>query len=137
MAELVRWSGAARAPRHSHRLLRADEVARLDRDSLLEVGAHTVSHPMLSRLGAARRHAEIAGSKRRLEELLGRPVASFAYPYGAGVGTARMVRRAGFESACTTAGRRVVPGSDRYRLPRVYVGDWDGDQLERRLAAVG
>ncbi|MGE0551875.1 MAG: polysaccharide deacetylase family protein [Gemmatimonadales bacterium] len=118
------------------RLLRGREVIDLDRSSAIEIGAHTESHPMLASLDPAGRAAEIGGSKRRLEALLGHPIASFAYPYGTGTRYAKTVREAGFRSACTTRARRLGRRTDPLRVPRVYVGDWDGDELARRLAAL-
>src|SRR5205823_4829977 len=47
-----------------------------------EVGAHTCSHPRLTRLGDAELHAQLEGSRRTCEAELGRPCASLAYPYG-------------------------------------------------------
>jgi peptidoglycan/xylan/chitin deacetylase (PgdA/CDA1 family) len=46
------------------------------------IGAHSVTHPRLSRLAPAAAAAEVGGSKAALEDLLGMPVETFAYPYG-------------------------------------------------------
>ena len=48
----------------------------------IEIGAHSVSHPRLSRLTAAQVEREIADSQARLEDAVGRPVRGFAYPFG-------------------------------------------------------
>ncbi len=48
-----------------------------------DVGAHTVTHPVLSRIQDPQElYYEIEHSKRRIEEELGRPVLHFCYPYG-------------------------------------------------------
>jgi peptidoglycan/xylan/chitin deacetylase (PgdA/CDA1 family) len=49
----------------------------------MEVGAHSVTHPVLSTLSAARQREEIAGSVRRMREELDCPVDLFSYPVGA------------------------------------------------------
>lgn len=101
-----------------------DQLAEMA-DAGMEIGSHTVSHPILTRLSAAGAAAELAGSRAVLEERLGRPVRHFAYPNGQPADLsgdlARMVREAGYRSACTTVAGRVTRGSDPYLLPRIGV----------------
>lgn len=52
------------------------------RRELIELGAHTVTHTALPALPEASQREEIRQCKPELEQLLGRPVTSFAYPYG-------------------------------------------------------
>lgn len=120
--------------------LSLDEVRRLVDDGLVEVGAHTVTHPVLADLPVERQQDEIAGSKRQLEDALGRPVRSFAYPYGAREDlndtTVSLVRAAGFDHACVNVPGRISRETDPFRLPRVLVRDWRGVELARRLLEV-
>ncbi|HKA00424.1 MAG TPA: polysaccharide deacetylase family protein, partial [Candidatus Solibacter sp.] len=58
-----------------------DEVREASRGGM-EFGAHTCTHPILSRVGEGELTSEIAGSKRRIEEELGRAVDHFCYPNG-------------------------------------------------------
>ncbi|MFO7694295.1 MAG: polysaccharide deacetylase family protein [Vicinamibacterales bacterium] len=51
-------------------------------DAGIEIGAHSVSHPRLSRTPAERVEREIADSQAHLEDAVGRPVRAFAYPFG-------------------------------------------------------
>lgn len=87
------------------------------------VGAHTVSHPILAKLGPTEATQEIAQSKHRLEHLLDEPVGLFAYPNGK-LGedyTAHhvdQVRRLGFEAAVSTQAGTSQMGSDVFQLPR-------------------
>ena len=134
LAELREWAGGATSERRSHRILTADELGALAAGGLVEVGAHTITHPPLSRLSADERRKEIAGSKAFLEEVLGRPVTSFAYPYGDVGGSRRQVSEAGFHSACTTRAGIATRYRDRLRLPRIYAGDWSGEEFERRIS---
>lgn len=91
----------------------------------MEVGAHTVSHPILSSLGSATAIAEeIGGSKRRIEEQLGRPAAHFCYPNGRmrDIGAAdAVVREAGFATAVTTERGVNRMGADPHLLRRIGV----------------
>ena len=69
-----------------------DELLSLARGPV-EIGGHTVSHPSLPALPEASRRVEIATGRKRLESLIGRPIATFAYPYGDyDVATVRLVR---------------------------------------------
>jgi peptidoglycan/xylan/chitin deacetylase (PgdA/CDA1 family) len=91
-------------------------------DAGMEVGAHTRSHPHLPRLSASEVEEEVAGSKADLEQLTGREVAHFCYPYGEfDERVLEVVRRAGFRSATTVRRARARAQDDPYRLPRVQV----------------
>lgn len=48
----------------------------------ISFGAHTVNHPVLSRVPLNIAEREIFESKRTIEEKIGRPVTTFAYPFG-------------------------------------------------------
>ncbi len=113
----------------------AEEVVRLADSGLVEIGSHTVSHPRLSDLPETEQREEITLSKGRLEDLLGWSVKSFCYPNGAfTTGTARLVREAGYDSACTILSGPVVQGADPYALPRVWAPDIGGEAFRRWLA---
>jgi peptidoglycan/xylan/chitin deacetylase (PgdA/CDA1 family) len=97
----------------------------------MEIGAHTETHPILSRIGDDEALAEIAGSKRTLERLTGAPVTLFAYPNGKpdqdyGPRHARMAARLGFEAAVTTSAGVAGRSSDRFQLPRYT--PWEPDR---------
>jgi peptidoglycan/xylan/chitin deacetylase (PgdA/CDA1 family) len=73
----------------------------------VEFGAHTVTHPVLSRIAdPAELSLEIAESKRRIEEEMGRPVLHFSYPNGNrrdfNGETIRVLDDCRFQSAVTT-----------------------------------
>jgi peptidoglycan/xylan/chitin deacetylase (PgdA/CDA1 family) len=132
--ELRTWAGIESALRSTHRPLTLAEVSALDQGELVEVGSHTVMHPFLSALPINLQRQEIQQGKARLEEILGRPVKSFAYPYGDfAPETVALVEEAGFERACSTVSAKVDVKCDRFRLPRVEVLDWDGDEFARKL----
>jgi hypothetical protein len=59
----------------------------------VEFGAHTRSHAILSRVGPGRAREEVRGSKERIQQELGRPVAAFAYPNGGRADITPAVRR--------------------------------------------
>ena len=81
----------------------SDEVLALVTDGLVSIGAHTVTHPVLSGFSAAACWRESIESKLACEALIGAPVTAFAYPYGAFDARAReVVKAAGFTFACST-----------------------------------
>jgi peptidoglycan/xylan/chitin deacetylase (PgdA/CDA1 family) len=108
----------------------------------MEIGAHTVSHPILSSLGSwAEMAEEIAGSKRRIESQLDRPAPHFCYPNGRmrdiGPATAA-VRDAGFATAVTTEPGVNRAGADPFLLLRIGVeSSYPPAYFEQRAAAVG
>ncbi|MFN0178289.1 MAG: polysaccharide deacetylase family protein [Gemmatimonadales bacterium] len=118
-------------------LMRSEEIVALGRDGLVEIGAHTVTHPSLAALPLAAQKSEIEGSRNTLAALLGRPVVSFAYPFGADTSysaeTVALVRELGFAVACTTSPTTVDLDSDPLRLPRHQAENWDGEDLAHRL----
>lgn len=138
IAELQQWSGTAgAAPRQTHRALSHTEIAQLADGGLVEVGAHTVTHPVLAAIPLDQQRREITQSKLELEEILGAPVESFAYPYGTKddytAETVKLVKKTPFVCACSNFKGVVQPGASLFELPRLVVRDWDGDEFERQL----
>jgi peptidoglycan/xylan/chitin deacetylase (PgdA/CDA1 family) len=87
-----------------------------------EVGGHTVTHPELDAIPAARARDEIARCKGMLEDALGVPVRSFAYPHGYCSPAVRaMLRSAGFDAACAVRNAFSAIADDRFALARLTV----------------
>jgi peptidoglycan/xylan/chitin deacetylase (PgdA/CDA1 family) len=128
------WAGVAPAARPDHRVMKADEVARLS-DGLITVGAHTVSHPSMPLLSAEAQRIEVAESRKACEALTGGPVEHFAYPFGDyNADSVAAARAAGFATACATIPGPVLRSSDPFRLPRINPGLADGEALIRALS---
>ena len=113
------------------------QVKEIADDGLVEIGAHTVDHTWLKGIAADTLSYEVRQSKKTLEDLIGKPVVSFAYPYGAfDVPAIRAVSSAGFTSAVST-----MPGTDqmqihRYFMNRLRPGGRTGDALLSWLDSV-
>lgn len=112
-------------------MLTRDMIRALARHDI-DIGAHTVSHPILTSLDDDHARTEIADGKRELEAILGQPVRYFAYPNGKegkdfDARHTAMAREAGFEAAFTTAIGASTASQDRYRLPRSR--PWDRTPL--------
>jgi peptidoglycan/xylan/chitin deacetylase (PgdA/CDA1 family) len=103
-----------------------------------ELGAHTVTHPKLTRVSLAEAHTEIAESKARLEDLLNEPVTSFAYPKGDyNEEVKQLTGKAGFQHAVTTREALVDNTEiDWLRLPRVWINPTMGwMQFQAKLSS--
>jgi len=136
LAQMLAESGHALDARLSHRSLTEQEVVHLAADELFEIGAHTVTHPVLSSLPLDAQFGELRDSRKHLEDLVGRPVTSCSYPYG-GTGhysadTARLVEGAGYSRGCTTTARPVNYGKP-YEIPRFNITNMGGAEFERLL----
>jgi peptidoglycan/xylan/chitin deacetylase (PgdA/CDA1 family) len=139
LSSLATWAGMGDNGRQEYRSMNSDEIVKLSKSSLIEIGAHTITHPVLSTLSAEEQYDEIVGSQKKLESMLGRSVNTFAYPYGSAGDftsqTLEIARQAGFKAACTTVSGTVTEGHDLMALPRRWVGDWDLTTFERQLDA--
>jgi peptidoglycan/xylan/chitin deacetylase (PgdA/CDA1 family) len=132
--ELTTWAGADPSARPTHRPLTIDELIRLGKCALMEVGAHTMTHPMLAGLSVIDQRREIKQSKQTLEAILNRSATSFAFPFGSSSReTVAIVRDEGFACACSTRADVVSIGTDYFQLPRLCVRDWDGERFIRWL----
>ncbi len=103
-------------------MMRSEQVRELHRAGM-GIGAHTVTHPILARIGDNEALAEIRDGRRSLESLIGEPVTLFAYPNGRptqdyGAAHVAMVRELGFAAAVSTSASAADATSDPFQLPR-------------------
>ncbi len=102
--------------------LLSEEGVRELAASGLEIGSHGATHRALPALGDEELVAETRGSRERLEGVVGAPVVSFCYPYGAWDARAESaVRTAGYRAATVIRGGLVADLEEPYRLRRVAV----------------
>ena len=89
------------------------------------IGAHTLSHPMLSQSPMEAAWHEISESKRSLDQALGQETWAFAYPFGDSTSvTSRemeMAERTGFKAGFLNVAGGVVTQAPRFSLPRVHI----------------
>lgn len=89
------------------------------------IGAHSRTHPDLRACSRSELESEIRGSKEDLEDLVGKPVTSFAYPTGLLDGrVVDMVRSSGFTTAVTTRPGWWRPSAEALLIPRSFVQDF-------------
>lgn len=102
----------------------------------IEIGGHTVSHPQLDLLPDRRASEEIGGSRRALEDMLGRAVTSFAYPHGFSTPSTRaIVRQAGYANAVRVRHALSSATEDRYVLSRLIITEGEDETALGRLLA--
>jgi len=113
-----------------------DQITQLASDPLVTIGAHSKGHLALSSLSLEEAKAEVADSKKEIEQRTGKPVLHFAYPYGgklaASVREFQVVKDSGFMTATTTRTGNIF-GSHRDSLlclPRIPVHE---KQLQKNI----
>ncbi|MEV4257710.1 polysaccharide deacetylase family protein [Spirillospora sp. NPDC049652] len=117
------WDDGPRKPLMDAAQLRAAAEAGM------EVASHGVRHRSLPKACDDDLAEELRESRRRLEDLLQRPVPGFAYPYGnVSPRAVDAVRDAGYDYGCAIWSS----GADRHALARTYIGERD-DPLRMRL----
>lgn len=98
------WLGRPHPDAPSASIMTAEQIAKVARAGI-EIGAHTVTHPDLTRLDPAAAQEELRRSKVDLQDIIGAEVTAAAYPYGhATAGTIEAARGAGFTAACRASG---------------------------------
>lgn len=104
-------------------MMTSNQVVQLRRAGM-EIGGHTIHHPILKSISIEEAEREIRDGREHLESLLREPVRVFAYPNGRphrdyDASHVALVRRLGFDAAASTASGFVNRESDRYQLPRI------------------
>jgi len=107
----------------------------------MSIGAHSLSHPMLSKMPSDLAWKEIAEGRRRIEQVLQRPVWALAYPFGdvgsVGPREMEMAERAGYGCAFVNEGGGFGAPSCTFAMPRVHVtGDMGLSEFEAHLSGL-
>ena len=135
-------TGAGRCPESlAQDLWMTWDMAAQMRDAGMEIGGHTVTHPVLAHADVERQRAEVEGCRDRLHERLGVQMASFAYPVGLrgafDFRTREVLRRAGVRRAFSLYGGMLAGApDDALDVPRASVGLDAGDAAWRAAVAL-
>jgi peptidoglycan/xylan/chitin deacetylase (PgdA/CDA1 family) len=100
------------------RMLSWREIKELSAKGI-EFGAHTKTHPDLTKTANGKIKIEIAESKAAIENALGEPAETFAYPYGKFDDSVKEIAGKYFKAACSTNLGKVRAGSDLFSLERL------------------
>lgn len=119
-------SGLLRDPNY----MTPDQVSEIAKDGLVEIAAHTKTHPWLKDAEAKFVKSEVEESKKDLEKLTGYEIVSFAYPYGSfDVQSIEAVKHAGYTSAVSTIPGIMHNHDTKYFLYRLRPGKRVGEEL--------
>ena len=118
-------------------MMSSDQVLQMRRAGM-DIGAHTVSHPILATLPADAARTEMEGSRQALKAILGEPVRHFAYPNGVpgrdfNADTVKLAKEIGFDSVVTTACGAARRGDDPHQLPRFSPWDRSANRFGMRM----
>lgn len=103
------------------RMLSWGQVAELS-SAGVEIGAHSHSHPQLDQISEPKLRVELASSRQLLEDRLGHPVRSLAYPFGYSNKRVRSVaREVGYLQAAVVANAVAAPECDPFAVPRLTI----------------
>jgi peptidoglycan/xylan/chitin deacetylase (PgdA/CDA1 family)/glycosyltransferase involved in cell wall biosynthesis len=103
-------------------LLTPDEIRALDQSGRVEIGGHTLSHAKLDELSPEAQRHEIVENKKQLEDILGHPMVSFAYPFGnLNESAKREAQAAGYALAFATDSGPRAAHQDRFQIRRINV----------------
>jgi peptidoglycan/xylan/chitin deacetylase (PgdA/CDA1 family) len=104
----------------------------------MDIGGHTVNHPILASTDPADARREMAEGKARLEAIIGEPIHLFAYPNGKPGADyraehAQMAKACGFRAAVSTSWGFADRTTDRFQLPRFLPWDRTPGRFAARL----
>jgi len=123
----------------NHRTMSAQELRKLSEGGSITIGGHTHNCVKLSSLSKWQQIEEISTNRNMLEEVLGRDVEYFSYPFGNDNSyteeTISILEDIGFSLACGNSYGTVslIGQTNRYELPRVKVGNWNAFTFYRFL----
>jgi peptidoglycan/xylan/chitin deacetylase (PgdA/CDA1 family) len=129
----VGWMGGHPTWETDEEVLEADDVVmtieqlKKLNSSVVSLGAHTLSHPLLSKLDKRQLRDEIEGSRNRLVELSGQDIRSFSFPYGDyNASCVEACKAAGYDTAFSILPEEVDTASPKMLRGRTRVDPSDG-----------
>ncbi|MGF1794748.1 polysaccharide deacetylase family protein [Photobacterium swingsii] len=109
-------------PENKVNLMSAEQVKALAESGVIEIAGHTMTHPKLDSLSRDQQYDEITQNKQQLEELIGKPLTSFAYPFGlCNQDTKEIVRDNGYQFAVATNSGPLHFHQDPYEIRRIGI----------------
>ena len=130
------WDTIARV-RDQGRPLTKIELMQLSRKPLVEIGSHSMSHPHLSAVSNGEQKEEISKSKRQVENMVGKTINGFSYPFGTkrdyNNKTLKIVQASGYRYACANFPGRVTTLSNPYALPRYIIRNWPKEVFMQKM----
>lgn len=133
--ELFRWAQVEETAGLYKPVLNRSELERLSRSPWIEIGAHTMTHSLLSCLSPQEQAVEIVACRQKLESWIQKPVTLLSYPFGSRGDytpvTGAIARQAGFHYAIANIQGSVPVPPEPYEVPRRLVRNWSGEAFAR------
>jgi len=138
MDELFSWVEVERNKgREINRVLNRREILQLAGGDLVEIGSHTLTHPVLSVEAQETQRQEINDSRIHLEQIIGRKITSFSYPFGQKNDitpeTVRMVKQSGYTCGISNIQGNIDDRTDCFMIPRRIIRNWEIDDFRQNL----
>jgi peptidoglycan/xylan/chitin deacetylase (PgdA/CDA1 family) len=134
LTQLCAWARISIEAPLADRCMTEAELAEFIQPGLLDLGAHTMTHPSLPFLSADEQHEEIRNSLAWITTTLGIQPIGLAYPFGdCDAATRDTARTAGARFAFTTASGPIRRGMDVLALPRVPATNLDAEAFGQSL----
>jgi peptidoglycan/xylan/chitin deacetylase (PgdA/CDA1 family) len=131
------WCRLPKVGRPNYLALNNHQLRSLAKGGLVRIGSHGFSHSVFSHLDDETQKFEIIKSKMDLETIIGKPVTTFSYPFGADGDfndeTIRTLKSAGYQCACANLQQCVVLKTDLFRIPRFLVRNWGVEEFFERI----
>ena len=103
-------------------LMSPAQIKEMADSGLVEFGGHTLTHPHLDKLDKAAQRIEIADNKAQLEQLIGQPLQSFAYPFGSHNKDSKdLAQELGYPFAVATNSGPLAMHQDAYQIRRIAI----------------
>jgi peptidoglycan/xylan/chitin deacetylase (PgdA/CDA1 family) len=113
-----------------------DQLRKAGASSLVELGAHTLTHPYLDQMTKKEQEQEIVESGRVLSKFTGKPIRYFAYPSGEyDLDTLDLVKNAGYDAAFAVLPKNLGINDHRFQIGRV--GIYSASLFKLHLKALG
>jgi peptidoglycan/xylan/chitin deacetylase (PgdA/CDA1 family) len=121
LARVTAWSGLSLPVRPEHRPMTTDELRRFAHRPRHTIGGHGHAHVALPPHASDVQREELLRNKARLEDICGRRVRFFAYPYGDINPSAQTIAAELFDAAVSREREPLMAGANRHRVPRYTV----------------
>lgn len=139
--QLRSWTGVREGARKENLPVSMQQLMRLSSSDCITIGGHTVNHRSLGVRPVEEQRYEIGASVRWLQRKLGWRIEVFSYPFGAAVDynedTFTVCEENGIRKAATTVRRLWDNSCGCYEIPRIEVGNYDRNGLERLIRKCG
>lgn len=135
---LKAWAVTDRYPaRTTHRMMSSEQIRDLSSNENISIGCHTVTHPSLGLLTYEQQRYEILQSKNTIEEIIGKKVDQFAYPFG-GINdynntTINILKSLNFKRAYSTTFKRKSKLESVYEIPRVCISEMSMEAFKSKV----